>query len=106
MVEEFFILFPDPWPKKRHHKHRLITPPFIGMLHLRLFEGGRVSIATDHSEYRDHILSVFEKNSGFANRFSEGFAPYPESYPTSIFEQRFTRQKKSIFFMQYIKASP
>jgi tRNA (guanine-N7-)-methyltransferase len=106
MVEEFFILFPDPWPKKRHHKHRLITRHFIAMLQHRLIEGGRVSIATDHPDYRDHILSVFKGNSGFISRFREGGAPYPEDYPSSIFEHRFSQQKKRIYFMQYIKVSP
>ncbi len=103
MVWEFFIMFPDPWPKKRHHKHRIITEPFINMLYHRLVSGGRVSLATDHQEYRERIIAVFQNSRGFTKRFSEGFAYYPDGYPKSIFEQRFSMEKRPIYFMQYIK---
>jgi tRNA (guanine-N7-)-methyltransferase len=69
-VEEFIILFPDPWPKKRHHKHRLFKDAFIGMLSERLTDGGAVSIATDHAEYRDWVLEEFQKNISFINLHS------------------------------------
>jgi len=78
MVWEFFIMFPDPWPKKRHHKHRIITKPFINMLYHRLVSGGRVSLATDHQEYSERIVSVFQNSRRFANRSREGGSYYPE----------------------------
>jgi tRNA (guanine-N7-)-methyltransferase len=54
-VEGFWINFSDPWPKKRHHRRRLIQPPFLRDLALRLQPGGRVEIATDHAGYAEWI---------------------------------------------------
>ena len=54
-VETFWINFSDPWPKKRHHRRRLIQPPFVRDLALRLQPGGRVEIATDHEGYAEWI---------------------------------------------------
>jgi len=105
MVSEFFIMFPDPWPKKRHHKHRIITAPFINMMHHRLVLRGKISIATDHVEYRNNIVSLFQSFPGFTSNFSEGFAPYPNEYPKSIFEERFRLANRAVYFMQYIKIS-
>lgn len=56
------IYFPDPWPKKRHHKRRLIQEPFLRLLHRKLQPGGQARIATDHAEYfqwmREHLARV------------------------------------------------
>jgi tRNA (guanine-N7-)-methyltransferase len=54
-VETFWVNFSDPWPKKRHHRRRLIQPPFLRDLALRLQPGGRVEIATDHDGYAEWI---------------------------------------------------
>jgi len=52
------VYFPDPWPKKRHHKRRLIQPPFIQQVERILCPGGRAQIVTDHQEYFEQIESV------------------------------------------------
>ena len=49
--EEVFLLFPDPWPKKRHHKNRLVRPEFLESLATRMVPGGRFYFRTDHTEY-------------------------------------------------------
>jgi tRNA (guanine-N7-)-methyltransferase len=103
MVAEFVTLFPDPWPKKRHHKHRLISKPFVDMLERRLVPGGCVSIATDSAEYRDWILEEFNGNRGFRNLFEGGYAPYPPEYPETLFLKRFREQGKEICFMRFRK---
>jgi tRNA (guanine-N7-)-methyltransferase len=102
-VQEFIILFPDPWPKKRHHKHRILTSAFIQMLRVRLKTGGLVSVATDYSEYRDMILEGFEKNGGFSLLLKEGFGNYPKNFPKTIFQEKFKKEGKEIFFMQFQK---
>ena len=65
-VDEIRILFPDPWPKKRHHKRRLVQKEFICQAKRVLVEGGRLQIATDWKPYADWILSCIEENTGFA----------------------------------------
>lgn len=63
-VQKVFILFPDPWPKRKHHKRRLINPEFAKLLKKRLSENGSVLIATDHEGYLEVIRSVM-KDAGF-----------------------------------------
>ena len=52
------IFFPDPWPKKRHHKRRLIQPPFVALLAARLAPGGYLHCATDWQHYAEQMLAV------------------------------------------------
>ena len=57
-LEEIQVLFPDPWPKTRHHKRRLLQPDFIGTLARVLQPGGRLHIATDWRPYAEHIAQT------------------------------------------------
>ena len=81
------IFFPDPWPKKRHHKRRLIQPGFVALLASRLAPGAYLHAATDWQEYAEQILSVFAGEPGLANT-APGFAPRPEYRPLTKFESR------------------
>jgi len=102
-ISEFIVNFPDPWPKKRHHKHRLLQHAFIEMLHARLKSGGIVSIATDDALYRDWIIEQFKKTAGFRNLHQDGYTRYPDHFPKSLFEQRFREENRNLFFLQYEK---
>ena len=64
-VDGFFILFPDPWPKKRHHKKRLITKPFLDALYRALKPGGIVDFATDHRPYSEWARDLWDAHPGF-----------------------------------------
>jgi tRNA (guanine-N7-)-methyltransferase len=68
------IFFPDPWPKKRHHKRRLIAQPFIGLLASRIAPGGYLHCATDWDEYAAQMLEVLTAEPQLAN-LHNGFAP-------------------------------
>ncbi len=57
-VERFWVNFPDPWPKKRHHKNRLLQAPIVRQMAKRLQEGGLLHVATDHAGYASHIHGV------------------------------------------------
>lgn len=61
-LDKIFILFPDPWPKKRHHKRRLIQAQFILLLQKKLKSGGKLHLATDWEDYAKHINSVLNNN--------------------------------------------
>jgi tRNA (guanine-N7-)-methyltransferase len=65
-VENFYILFPDPWPKKRHHKRRLIKADVVAALHRALVPGGRLLVKTDHPGYAEVISEVLAGAAGFA----------------------------------------
>ena len=79
--------FPDPWPKKRHHKRRLIQPPFVRLLASRLSTGGYLHLATDWQEYAEQMLAVLNAEPLLENTVSS-YAPRPEYRPLTKFEQR------------------
>jgi tRNA (guanine-N7-)-methyltransferase len=81
------IFFPDPWPKKRHHKRRLIQPPLIALLAGRLKPGAYLHAATDWQEYAEQILDVFGREVQLQNS-ADGFAPRPDYRPQTKFETR------------------
>jgi len=81
------IFFPDPWPKKRHHKRRLLQPPFIQLLATRMKAGAYLHVATDWEEYAHQILEVLSAESLLVNT-ADGFAPRPGYRPLTKFEQR------------------
>ena len=81
------IFFPDPWPKKRHHKRRLIQPGFVSLLASRLAPGAYLHSATDWQEYAEQILAVFAAEPALANT-APGFSPRPDYRPLTKFESR------------------
>ena len=81
------IFFPDPWPKARHHKRRLIQPEFIAFLCRHLKRGGYIHAATDWENYAVQILEVLSNEPQLANTAID-YAPRPEYRPLTKFEQR------------------
>jgi tRNA (guanine-N7-)-methyltransferase len=81
------IFFPDPWPKKRHHKRRLVQPEFVRLVTSRLAPGGMLHLATDWAHYADQMLEVCSGEPLLRNRFPD-FAPRPGWRPITKFEQR------------------
>ena len=81
------IFFPDPWPKKRHHKRRLIQPQLVRLLAERLAAGGYLHCATDWQEYAQQMLAVLAAEPLLANTATE-FAPRPAYRPQTKFETR------------------
>lgn len=81
------IFFPDPWPKKRHHKRRLIQPPFIRLLASRMKPGATLHVATDWEDYAQQIMEVLSGEPSLENT-AGGYAPRPESRPLTKFESR------------------
>ena len=81
------IFFPDPWPKVRHHKRRLIQPPLVALLAGRLQTGGYVHCATDWEDYAMQMLAVLSAEPLLENT-ADGYAPRPDYRPLTKFEQR------------------
>ena len=86
-LDGIHIYFPDPWPKKRHHKRRLIQSPFIKQVVSRLKPGGYIHCATDWEDYAMQMLEVLSNEDALQNRFEE-FAPRPDYRPLTKFENR------------------
>jgi tRNA (guanine-N7-)-methyltransferase len=83
------VFFPDPWHKKRHHKRRLIQPPFVALLVSRLMPGGVLHLATDWEDYAGQMMEVLSANPELENLAGEGeYAPRPSYRPLTKFEKR------------------
>lgn len=81
------VFFPDPWPKKRHWKRRLIQPPFVALLASRLAPGGTLHCATDWQPYAEQVLEVLSAEPALENT-AGGYAPRPGYRPLTKFENR------------------
>ncbi len=97
-VKNFYVNFPDPWPKKKHNKRRLLKPEFIRVIRDKLINGGKLFIATDHDDYAEEILinlkAVPELKPEFENYFVNELIDY---YPTKYY-RKFAIQNKLYFF--------
>lgn len=95
-IDQIWILFPDPWPKRRHHKRRLIQTPFVNLLHTKLKKGGKLYLATDWAPYAEHIQKTLEHASGFSK------TECSFSRPLTHFEQRGQRHGHSVFNLAFL----
>lgn len=89
-VDTFQIFFPDPWPKRRHHKRRLIQPEFVALLASKLKPNGTLHLATDWQDYAVHMMKVLSAAPGFSNVYGVGeYAPRSTQRPIlTKFEKR------------------
>jgi tRNA (guanine-N7-)-methyltransferase len=91
-VQEILILFPDPWPKKRHHKRRLIQRAFVELAASRLSMGGVLRLATDWEPYALEILAVLGATAGLENLAgAASYVPRPSERVATRFEKRGVR---------------
>jgi tRNA (guanine-N7-)-methyltransferase len=86
-VDAIRVFFPDPWPKKRHHKRRLVGPAFVALAASRLRPGGTLHFATDWQHYADSMLAACEAEPELRNEH-DGWAPRPAWRPATKFERR------------------
>ena len=103
-LDEVLLYFPDPWPKKRHHKRRIVQPAFIELLARKLRSGGRFRLATDWAPYAEHMLEVLRASPLFVNASPGGdYVPRPASRPQTKFERRGERLGHEVFDLQFTR---
>ncbi len=101
------LFFPDPWPKKRHHKRRLVQAPFIGELARALEPGGLLHIATDWADYVRHTHDVVGQCPLFAAAGEESLHDDPRAFrPPTKFERRGRRLGHEVSDLYYLKLRP
>lgn len=86
-VSGFHVFFPDPWPKKKHHKRRLMQRPRTNLLSKKLYEGGYVYMATDWEPYAEFALEELSLTENLKNKY-EGYAPHQSWRPETKFEHK------------------
>lgn len=88
-LAEVRLYFPDPWPKKKHHKRRIVNPPFTRLVTQKLIPGGEIHFATDWAPYAEWAMEVFEASPTLENVAGERqYTPRPESRTLTKFERR------------------
>lgn len=101
-LDQVMIFFPDPWPKKKHHKRRLINPEFLDLLTTRVKAHGRLYLATDWQELAEEIRMVGDSHPRLWNLAGPGhFAPRPAWRPETRFEQRGRRLGHEVYDLVY-----
>ena len=100
-LDEVRVFFPDPWPKKRHHKRRLVQTEFLSVLGSRLKPGGKLLLATDWKPYAEWMRSVLDAHPLFRSAVDGGFAPRPEARPVTNFEARGQRLGHAVWDLDY-----
>ena len=98
------LYFPDPWPKKKHHKRRIVQPTFLDLVFRALRPGGVLHAATDWQPYAEHMLDVLEADARFRNLAGQGqFSSRPVDRPETKFERRGQRLGHSVWDLVYQK---
>lgn len=99
------IFFPDPWPKLRHQKRRLVQAPFVQLLLSKLKEGGYLHLATDWEDYAQQMLAVLKENAGLQNIVQNDFSlNHPlENRPLTKFEMRGKKLGHNVWDLLFIK---
>ncbi len=99
-INRLHYLFPDPWPKEKHHKNRLFQQSFIPVLHRAMAEGGEILFKTDHEDYFIWVNELLEASPLF-----ERVAWEEQFYPKTDFQLHWEAQGKEIFSAIYRKVS-
>lgn len=103
-LDAVLIYFPDPWPKKRHHKRRLLQPEFVSLLAEKLKSGGRLHFATDWEDYARHALEVLSAAPAFRNAApTSGYLPRPAERPPTRFERRGLKLGHAVFDLVFLR---
>lgn len=96
------LYFPDPWPKKRHHKRRIVQPAFGALVARKLVAGGEFHLATDWENYAEHMRDVLDQEPALINvAGKQGYVPRPDERPLTRFEQRGHRLGHGVWDLIY-----
>lgn len=109
-ISAFHVFFPDPWPKKKHHKRRFMLRPNTGLLAKKLKKDACIYMATDWEDYAYHALEELTATEGLKNKYEDlknsllGFAPKQEWRPETGFEKKGKNANRRIFDLVFVKS--
>ena len=103
-ISRFQLYFPDPWHKKKHHKRRIVQPPFLELIASRMLKGGIVHFATDWQPYAQQMLALLEASDSLLNCSGpDQYAERPVYRPATKFEQRGERLGHGVWDLVFQK---
>ena len=106
-VQAFYVFYPDPWPKKRHHKRRFLREDMAAELARTLVDGGKLHVATDHDAYWEALQPVFDEQPGFARQEHFGGPEFPvaEGQPLTHFEIKYEVEERRRHRATWVRSS-
>jgi tRNA (guanine-N7-)-methyltransferase len=99
-LQRVFILFPDPWPKSRHHKRRIISESMLNLLALKIKQGGELRLATDHVEYAEWMLEHLQKHASFSC-LAEDTSLAPQDWIKTRYQEKAEQEGRPPIFFRY-----
>ncbi len=103
-LERVYVLFPDPWPKLRHHKRRLIQPEFVTLLEEKLAVGGQLYLATDWADYAAQMMAVLSEAHGWRNLAGAGnYSPRLPERALTRFETRGLNLGHGVWDLHFVR---
>lgn len=103
-LDELRLYFPDPWPKARQNKRRIVQPAFVELVASRLRPGGRFHLATDWAPYAEWMRQVLDASASFRNTAdASGYVPRPEGRIETHFERRGRKLGHEVFDLVYVR---
>ena len=102
-LDAVHVFFPDPWPKAKHHKRRIVRPDVVALIRERLVPGGLLRCATDWAPYAEQMLEVLSADPGL-RAVHVGYAPRPAQRPVTKFERRALTAGRQVFDLEYVRA--
>lgn len=100
-IQKVFILFPDPWPKKKHHKRRIVSPKLVGELSRIVKKGGEIRLASDVPEYIEHMQQAFQSSKEFDLHFCS--QEKPNFWPPTRYEMKAIEAQQYPQYLIYLK---
>lgn len=104
-LSRVFVLFPDPWPKSRHHKRRFIRPENLDLISRPLKKGGELRIGTDHADYGNWILRHMVQRADFEWQAEspEDWRVRPDDWPQTRYESKAVREGRTSIYLRYTR---
>jgi tRNA (guanine-N7-)-methyltransferase len=103
-LDEVLLYFPDPWPKKRHHKRRIVQPAFVDLVASKLKAGAVLRMATDWQPYAEHMLAIAGACAALRNESATAdFVARPDNRPVTRFERRGQRLGHGVWDLAFRK---
>jgi tRNA (guanine-N7-)-methyltransferase len=103
IFDQIYILFPDPWPKVKHHKRRLINKVFINLLSKKIKSGGKLIIATDHDSYKEWIMSVMNDDNNFVwnTKSQDDWQIFPKDWIITKYQKKAKREGRESIYLEF-----
>lgn len=105
IFDQIYILFPDPWPKSKHYKRRIINTDFVNLLSTKIKPSGKLIIATDHESYRNWIMEVMVQRQDFImeNISQDNWHNFPDNWVETKYQKKAMREGRTSVYLEFIR---